>query len=234
MMGGQFENTMGEALLLSQINFGINMENIPAYDKGGDYKKSAPQVQIAAADTEGSTPYYFISDAKKVNNVYVPGWVGATGKAADPTIAPGIGYWYRDPSSDTPNFTFAGQVLPDSPWEKTFAAVDYYMLVNPFPVSYTLTDTEQVIFEDIAVDAPSYDKGGDYKKSATQIQVPSATTEGFTTYYYIADAKKVNNVYVPGWVTTTGKDAGTITVPAGRGCWFKPAKTGRKVTFLMK
>ena len=234
MMGGQFEKVDGNDVLLSEIAFNFDMANVPAYDKSGNYKKVAPQVQIAFANSEGNTPYYYISDAKKVGTEYVPGWVGASGKAADPTVGAGIGFWFKDGSSTTPAMTISGQVLPDSPWERTIPAVDYFMLVNPFPVSYTLSDATAVLFDEIDASAPAYDKNGNYKKVATQIQVPFADSEGFTTYYYISDAKKVGTSYVPGWVTASGKDAGTVTVPAGRGCWFKPAVANMKVTFYMQ
>ena len=232
MMGCQFEKTDGADILLSELTFNFDMANVPKYDKSGNYKKVAPNVQIAEVAGEGSNPYYYISDAKKVNGVYVPGWVGATGSAADPAVSAGIGFWFKDPTSDKPSLQAAGQVLPDSPWEKTFSAVTYYMLVNPFPVSYVLSDATAVLFNEIDNSAPKYDKEGNYKKVATQIQVPDAQGEGFTPYYYISDAKKVNGVYVPGWVTTTGKDAGTVMVPAGRGCWFKPAVANMKVSFF--
>lgn len=214
MMGGQFETTAGADVKLSEIDFGINLENVPTADRQGRFRTTAPQVQIAFADREGYTAYYFAKTTTALNGT----WVTAGGAASDPTIGAGIGFWYRDQSATQPSFTFAGQVVPDSPWEKTFDA-NYRMLVCPFPKAVTLAEID---FEDIAVDAPAADRQGRFKATATQIQVPFADREGFTTYYFATTTTKPEGT----WVTAGGAvaNAAEITIPAGRGCWFKPAK----------
>ena len=214
MMGGQFETVAGTDIKLSEITFDFNLDNVPTADRQGTFKTTAPQVQIAFADREGYTPYYFAKTAAKPNGT----WVNNGGSAADPTIGAGIGFWYRDQSATAPSFTFAGQVVPDSPWEKTFDT-NYRMLVCPFPKAVALSE---IAFDGIAVDAPTADRQGKFKATATQIQIPFADREGFTTYYFAKTAAKPEGT----WVNNGGSavDATTITIPAGRGCWFKPAK----------
>ena len=215
MMGGQFETVAGADLKLSEITFGFNLDNVPVVDRNGAFRTTAPQVQIAFADSEGYTAYYYVKTTAAAETGV---WVTAAGRAADPTIGAGIGFWYRDQSATAPNFTFAGQVVPDSPWEKTFDS-HYRMLVCPFPKEIKLSE---IGFEGLVSDAPVVDRNGAFRATATQVQVPFADTEGFTTYYYV---KANASDEVGTWVTSAGRaaNAAAITIPAGRGCWFKPA-----------
>ena len=214
MMGGQFETVAGADLKLSEITFAFDMTQVPTVDRKGAFKTTAPQVQIAFSDREGYTAYYFAKTTAQPDGT----WVTGGGAVSDPTIGAGIGFWYRDQSASSPSFTFAGQVVPDSPWEKTFDA-NYRMLVCPFPKAVTLSE---IGFDGLADDIPTVDRKGLFKATATQIQVPFADREGFTTYYFAATTAQPAGT----WVTAGGAvaDATTITIPAGRGCWFKPAK----------
>ena len=224
MMGGQFEKTDGDVLLLSEIVFNADPATAPEVDRKGDYKKTALQVQIAYATSEGNEPYYFAKIAKTGRI----GWVDKAGQAADPTVDAGIGFWYRDPTTEKPAFTFSGQVIPDSPWEKMFATSTYYMLVNPFQFPYAIDDTTALIISNLDDIVPEVDRKGEYKKTATQIQVPYDGDEGFEDYYY-AKIAKTGRI---GWVDKAGQAVENITVPAGRGCWFRPAKADMKVSFF--
>lgn len=214
MMGGQFETVAGADLKLSEIAFGFDMTQVPTVDRKGAFKTTAPQVQIAFSDREGYTAYYFAKTTAQPDGT----WVTGGGAVSDPTIGAGIGFWYRDQSATAPNFTIAGQVVPDSPWEKTFGNV-YRMLVCPFPKDVKLSE---ITFDGIADGIPTVDRKGAFKATATQIQVPFADREGFTTYYFAATTAQPAGT----WVTGGGAvaDPTTITIPAGRGCWFKPAK----------
>ena len=229
MMGAQFENTSGGDLHLEDIDFGDLAATAPYYDSYDEYKKTAVQVQIANADKEGSLTYYFLADGNwdDEKGEGTPGWVDDAGIYANPTVAAGIGYWFRDAVTGSPKVQTAGQIVPDSPWEKTFD-VHYRFLVNPFPIAWNL---ESVDWGEIEEGAPSYDSDDEYKKTATQIQVPFATREGFATYYFLDDGNWDDDkgVGTPGWVDDAGIYADP-TVPMGRGCWFRPLSTGKGLT----
>ena len=216
MMGMQFETTTGGSVKLSEIDFG-DMTG-PAYDSGNEFLLTAPQIQLAFANTEGVTDYYFLSDG---NATYTgPGWVDSLGNHADPDVSTALGFWYRNTTSTAPSFTTAGQVVPDSPFEKTFNA-SWRMLVSPFPVDTKLSDID---FGDINSTAPAYDAGNQFMSTATAIQVPFANSEGFTDYYYLSDGNATYDG--PGWVDSLGNnvDITKVVIPAGRGCWFKGNK----------
>ena len=222
MMGMQFETTTGGSVKLNDIDFG-DMTG-PLYDTGNQFRTTAPQVQLAFADSEGVTAYYFLADGNATYDG--PGWTDLNGTAANPDVSAALGFWYRNTTSTAPSFTTAGQVVPDSPFEKTFNA-SWRMLVNPFPVETKLSD---IGFDGIAASAPYYDGANAFRNTATAVQIPFADSEGFTTYYYLADGDATYTG--PGWTDLNGTsvDPKTIVIPAGRGCWFKPA-TAMTVTF---
>ena len=233
MMGGQFESTTGEALKLSEINFDFynTPDLIPEKDSGNLYQKTCPQLQIANASQTGSTTYYYVKQTNKNTGAVRYGWTVGTGMN-DPTIDAGIGFWYRNPLSDDPAYTFAGQVLPDSPWEKTFTSVAHYMLVNPFPKAWDVCKETDFLIEGLQESAPEKDAANEYQKIAAQIQVPSsATASGFSVYYYVKQTNKNTGAVRYGWTVGTGM-ATTLPVPAGRACWFRPPVANTKVTFF--
>ena len=221
MMGAQFETTASTALKLSDLDFG-DMSGVPAFDEDLNFTKTAPQVQIAYADREGFKSYYYIADGAA--NLIDPGWVDASGNAADPDVSSGIGFWFYNPISNTPEVTTAGAVVGDSVVEKTFDN-SYRVLVNPYPVAVKLS---KIDFGAIATGAPYYDDNLAFINTATQIQVPYPDREGFASYFYIADGAA--NLIDPGWVDASG-NAADPEIPVGRGCWFKPASSSLTVTF---
>ena len=91
------------------------------------------------------------------------------------------------------------------------------MLVSPFPKA---TKLSEINFGDIASTAPAWDAGGEFLRTATQIQVPFSDREGFTDYYFLSDGNATYDG--PGWVDSLGNnvDISTIEIPVGRGCWF--------------
>ncbi len=221
MMGAQFETTAGTALKLSDLDFG-DLSGVPAFDDALNFTRTAPQVQIAEADREGFQSYYYIADGAP--NLTDPGWVDATGNPADPTVAAGIGFWFYNPISNNPDLTTAGAVVGDAAVEKTFDN-SYRVLVNPYPSAVKLSEID---FGAIATGAPYFDDALAFVNTATQIQVPSATGEGFSSYFFIADGAA--NLTDPGWVDATGNPADP-EIPVGRGCWFKSAASSLTVTF---
>ena len=222
MMGMQFETTTGGSVKLSEIDFG-GMTG-PLYDSNDEFLTTAPQIQLAFANSEGTTAYYLLADGNETYDG--PGWTDKFGNPANPDVSAALGFWYRNTTSTAPSFTTAGQVVPDSPFEKTFNA-SWRMLVNPFPVETKLSD---IGFDGIAASAPRYDDADAFLNTATAVQVPFANSEGFTSYYFLADGNATYDG--PGWTDKFGNnvDPESIVIPAGRGCWFRPATT-MTVTF---
>lgn len=104
MMGAQFENVNGTDLNLEEIEVGDLAATAPYYDGADEYKKTAVQVQIANADSEGAQTYYFLADGNydESTGIGTPSWVDEDGFYANPTVAAGIGYWFRNPLSAQP------------------------------------------------------------------------------------------------------------------------------------
>lgn len=227
MMGGQFENTDGSAVKLSQINFGEDFTG-PEYGDGESFVATAPQVQLAFRDREGSTKYYFLCDGKVVDEeqgIYEPGWVNEFGGEADPDVELSLGFWFKDAFNATRFLQNKGQVMEENTFEKDFN-ITFRMLVSPFPKA---TKLSEITFVDIEKDATEYGDGESFVQTATQIQIPFATREGFTKYYFLADGKVVDEeqgIYAPGWVNEFGGevDPDEIVIPPTRGCWFRPCK----------
>ena len=216
MMGMQFETTTGGSVKLNNIDFG-DMTG-PLYDSGNQFRATAPQVQLAFPDREGTTTYFYLADGNATFDG--PGWTDNVGNPVNPDVSAALGFWYRNTTSTAPSFTTAGQVVPDSPFEKTFHA-DWRMLVNPFPVDTKLSDID---FGDVVSTSPVYDSANGFRSTATAIQIPFADREGFTTYYFLKDGDE--NFTDPGWTDNVGNpvDETKIVIPAGRGAWFKGNK----------
>ena len=221
MMGAQFETAAGTTLKLADLNFG-DMDNAPYFDDELNFVNTAPQVRIAFADSEGFTTYYFLADGAA--NMIDPGWVDGGGNPANPDVPAGIGFWFYNPVGNAPTLTTAGGIVVDASVEKTFNNT-FRVLVNPYPVAAKLSDID---FGAIASSAPYFDDELAFVNTATQIRVPFVDSEGFTTYYYLADGAA--NMIDPGWVDGGGNPVDP-TIPVGRGCWFKPASGSITVTF---
>ena len=228
MMAGQFETTAGAATKLSEIPFDFynDPERTPDLDKDGNYKKTAPQLQIADAVTDISRTLWYAKLTKGSTTTY--GWTAGT-KFEDSTIDAGIGFWFRDPLGEAPNFTFSGQVIPDSPWTRTFPTSDFYMLANPFPRAYDVCNENDILISGLKDTAPTLDQAGNYKKVATQIQVPTDKSDLTKTCWYVKLTKGSTTTY--GW-TAGSKFETSLVVPAGRACWFKPAVADTTVQFF--
>ena len=212
MMGSQFETTAGATLKLADLDFG-DMTGAPLFDEDLNFVSTAPQVRIAFADSEGFTTYYYLADGAE--NMVDPGWVDGGGNPANPDVPAGIGFWFYNPVSNAPEITAAGAVVGDASVEKSFDST-FRVLVNPFPVATKLSDID---FGAIATGAPLFDEDLAFVNTATQIRIPFTDSEGFTTYYYLADGAE--NMVDPGWVDGGGNPIDP-TIPVGRGCWFKP------------
>ena len=224
MMGGQFEKTDGTAVKLSEINFGEGFQG-PEWGEGIDeFSKTAPQVQLAFADHDGTAKYYYVADGKEMpDGSWGPGWVNSAEEEADPEVELGLGFWYKDSFNSTRFLGNAGQVLGDASWEKDFNKT-FRMLVNPYPVA---TKLSEITFVDIEKNATEWGEGiDDFSKTATQIQIPYADHDGFMKLYYVADGVEMpDGSRGPGWVNAAEEEVDTdaIVIPAGRGCWFRPS-----------
>ena len=221
MMGAQFETAAGATLKLGDLQFG-DMDNAPYFDDELNFVNTAPQVRIAFANREGFTTYYYLADGAE--NMIDPGWVDGGGNPANPDVPAGIGFWFYNPVGNAPTLTTAGGIVGDASVEKTFDNT-FRVLVNPYPVATKLSDID---FGAIATGAPYFDDELAFVNTATQIRIPYADREGFTTYYYLADGAE--NMIDPGWVDGGGNPVDP-SIPVGRGCWFKPASGSITVTF---
>ena len=230
MMGAQFETCDGQDVCLDDIQFGEGFTG-PEYDSAGNFVATAPQIQVANADTEGTKQLFFLSDGNYKTTPATPAWCDMNGEPVlDQKIAPGIGFWFCDTFNKNRGYTFAGAVLADEVWEKTYNNT-FRMLVNPFPMATKLSDIQ---FDKLDETAPIYDGGGDFCNTATQIQIPNATSEGFKQLFYLADGNYKTSPATPAWCDMNGEpvDAESVVIPVGRGCWFKTnAPSGMKVTF---
>ena len=234
MMGGAFENVNGTGIKLKDINFGSDFAG-PEWDEDSSvWNKVAPQIQLANLESEGTVWYYYLDGAvDDGKGGYKAGWVDENGDEpeSDPIVEPGLGFWYRDYYNKNREFNNCGQIVPDSPWEKTFN-VTYRMLVCPFPIDVSLKD---INFINLEKNIPEWDEDGDFKKTATQVQVPNRTTEGFLSYFYVdhgVEDPKNPGEYIAGWVNEDGDtpEDSDLVIPAGRGAWFRPLVGGDPMT----
>ena len=230
MMGCQFEGTGDSHIKLSQLNLGADFDG-PWYGEGPDeYKVTAPQIQLSFEGREGIANYcYFVHDAIPLDDSgenFGPGWLDPDGEPVDPDMILGLGFWYRDTFNKNRFLQNAGQVNGEPVWEKSFNR-DYRMLTPAYPKAVKLSE---ITFVDIDNEATWYGDGpDDFKKTATQLQVPFANREGIQYYlYYLADGIPLDDSgenFGPGWVDADGEpvDLDEIIIPAGRGCWFRPS-----------
>ena len=104
MMGMQFETTTGGSVKLNNIDFG-DMTG-PLYDSGNQFRVTAPQVQLAFPDREGTTTYFYLADGNATFDG--PGWTDNVGNPVDETkivIPAGRGAWFKGNKALTLTFT---------------------------------------------------------------------------------------------------------------------------------
>ena len=106
------------------------------------------------------------------------------------------------------------------------------MLVCPFPIDVSLKD---INFINLEKNIPEWDEDGDFKKIATQVQVPFRTHEGFQSFFYVdhgVEDPKNPGEYIAGWVNEDGDtpEDSDLIIPAGRGAWFRPLVGGDPMT----
>ena len=77
-----------------------------------------------------------------------------------------------------------------------------------------------------------WDKKGVFTTTASQIQVPLAVGEGYTTYYYLNDAAVGKSDTAPGWADGKGNLV-DVEIPAGQGFWTKGVSGAFALTFKL-
>ena len=221
ILGAQFDDMAGG----NDISIIGGLVGVP-YDDGGDFLKTAPQVQIPNS-MGGYDTYYYLQDAwdSDSQNV-VQGWSDNFGDLVKASFTPGVAMWLK--SVETPsNANVAGQVT-DAEDITIECPASFALRANVFPEAFDING-KNVEYPEIA--AVPYDDGSDFLKTAPQIQIPNAMG-GYDTYYYLQDAWDSNlQMGVPGWSDNFG-DLVSSTVPVAQGFWTKGMGGTMKIKFI--
>ena len=199
------------------------------------YADICPLIQIAkTGQTAGYTSLYYVTNAKDGDN-YVEGWSDSQGNyVKTDTIIPGIGAWFRDTQNTDPSITLSGSVF-DGDFSIECPA-GYRLRAVPCPIELCLNDATKVTFTGLdnstvipwSVPSPGA-RLAQYAEKCPLIQVGKVgkNESGYTSYYYVSNAKK-GSEYVEGWSDSQGNYA-TDTIPLTAGFWSR----GNASTFYM-
>ena len=236
MMVNNFEAVDGEPVPLTSFDF--KFDNVPVYP--GSYaafnaaKETFPSVQIMNMNNTTLTKAWYVKDTADGDTYSWRNMMGGKFTAANmPKIEVGQCFWFHDPCSTKPYLGFAGQVLTDVRFEKTFTS-SYRMLGNPYPVEVAFTDIQ---FSNLNETAPVWTNLDEMKATATEVWVPKAGSATVTKIWYVKDTAD-GNTY--SWRNMMGGKINATTLagykfPAGQAGWFRPstaaATDGVTVTF---
>ena len=185
-------------------------------------KRNTDAVQLQVWNGSNYTFYYFLSDAYvEESDEEVEGWAKGNGDYADAAIAPGTGYWYLVPKSDS-TFNLPGQVLNADSVTKDVFATKLNLVGSPYPVVLDLKDLTTT------VPAKPYSQRN---TAALQLQVWNGSN--YTFYYYLSDAyDEVLDDEFEGWAKGNGDLVKGQVVDPSYGMWAKSPSADGKITFL--
>ncbi len=254
-----FESTASASISIQKLFTGFSEDVY--FDDGGatpgyDFTALAPSVQIQDRDAQGRITgtlarYYYVADAgwdAQYTDIR-PGWVNSSGdalggeNAADVTLAPGTGFWFKDPQA-AGTLTFAGQVVDQDSAEVSTVSGLWNAICNPFPVDFTLNSSKVTwgSMSEVDFDPADPPAGYDFTALAPCVQIQDRNAQGEVTgtlarYYYIQDAGW-DSGYTdirPGWANSSGdalggENAAAVTIKAGEAFWFKDPSNNATMT----
>ena len=184
-------------------------------------ERATKAIQLQVWNGTAYTVYYFVKDAYiEETDEEVTGWANNKGDYVNDTYAPGTGYWYKYPVSES-TYTLPGQVLDTDTVSKNVFASKLNLIGNPYPMSIDLTKVST------SVEAPAFSKRA---TSAVQLQVWNGTA--YNVYYYVKDAYiEDTDEEVTGWANNKGDFVGATGLHSTFGLWAKSPATDGTLTF---
>ena len=247
MSAAQFE-TVGNAAISLNGTIGCTApaavqawdDDYESYDEVEGWRDRAPQIQVPKVGEVGYNYYYYIKDARSLeddSNVGA-GWADSDGYYTADAIPAGFGIWTRgyvngENEVEDTVFTFKGQVNEDD--SQTVQCENMFKLrALPYPKTANLNAnvadwsalTPVQAWDD---DYESYDEVEGWRDRAPQIQVPKVGEIGYNYYYYVTDARSLeddSNLGV-GWADSDGYLTAD-TIPVGYSIWIN-ARTAESV-----
>ena len=195
------------------------------YDKQGDFKKTASQIQIPNADDQ-YTVYYYLNDGyDALNDDYKAGWCDSAGNYINNVeVTPGAAFWVKDVAGSG-SLNIAGAVADED--EVTIECPKGFNLRgSPFPAACSINDTTKMTVENIDSE---YGDGIAFLKTAPQLQIPS--DGGYRVVWYLNDGyDALNDNYKAGWCDSAGNIV-DATIIVGQGFWVKGPANGFTLKF---
>jgi hypothetical protein len=184
-------------------------------------ERATKAVQLQVWNGVNYTMYYYVTDAYiEDDDAEVTGWANNKGDYVTDTYAPGTGYWYKYPVSES-TYTLPGQVLNSDSVSKNVYASKLNLVGNPYPMSLDLTKVTTTV--------PAC-KFSERATKAVQLQVWNGVN--YTMYYYVTDAYiEDDDAEVTGWANNKGDFVGATGLNAAFGLWTKSPAGDGTLTF---
>ena len=191
------------------------------------HNTDAPQIQVHRSTDNGYTTYFYIKDAKQ-SGKDVTAWATARAALTSIPVKKFKGFWFKATGVDNgATITVSGQVRQMEEPISIDVGVEgqWQMIGNPYPCDLCL--------ENISVEGLVPGTYLGHNTDAPQIQVHRPSDNGYTTYFYIKDAKQ-SGKDVTAWATARAAITSGKICDAGKGFWVKvPSGTG-KLVFKIK
>ena len=186
------------------------------------FKNRATQaVQLQVWNGSAYTVYYYVSDAyDEESDEELTGWANNKGDLVNDEYAPGTGYWYKYPVSDS-TYVLPGQVVSQDSVTKNVYATKLNLVGNPYPMSLSLSKIST------SVTAPAF------KNRATQaVQLQIWNGSAYNLYYYVSDAyDEESDEELTGWANNKGDYVDATGLDATFGLWAKSPAADGTITF---
>ena len=228
IIAAQFEDVQSGEIDLQKVLSGF----IPvAYDKGHDFLKTAPQLQIQDGNG-GYICYYYLLDAwDKDAKDEVQAWADSMGNLVkELKVTAGTAFWVKTLEGGDKSVV-SGAVCGEDSATVEVPQDTFKLVANAFPMALDLNG-EKFDGEDLI--AVPWDKARDYLKTAVQIQVQNKDG-GYVYYYYLSDGEYVDEkgatATKKGWCNSLGSIADEAIIGVGRGFWIKSVSGSCKLTF---